>query len=870
MLRTTACFALFAATSVLFAADLPGPERRRPGLTLHVYDVGRLRQLQQLVPGQTPNVSKYIDTIDLQTITDFEIKDGFLAEAKGWVNIEKPGDYTFELISDDGSELLIDGERAINSDGLHSDDVVKTVTLKLEAGPHAIEARMFEANVDQRLRVRWKTPGETEFKLVPREALFTEASVVHVTSPGKKNLIAAISNTRPGDGEPETSVHPSFDLTTLNHDGFEPKVGGIDFLPDGRLVICTWDPRGEVFFVDPKTSAVQRFATGLAEPLGVQVVDGDVYVLQKQELTKLIDSDKDGEADQYICVSEGWPVTANFHEFAFGLAYKDGWFYANLAVAIEPGGRNTPIQIDHDAATHVGRGQTIRIEKSTGKVESFAQGLRTPNGIGFMKSTGDLYVTDNQGDWLPSSKLLRVKQGEFFGSHTNPDHSTASTVVTPPVAWLPQGEIGNSPSQPVECLVGPWKGQVLHGDVTHGGIKRTFVETVDGVDQGCVFRFSQGFNGGVNRLAWGPDGALYVGQIGNTGNWGQDGKKWFGLQRFAFNETPAFEMLSVSARTNGFEIEFTQPLGQGSGDEPTHYAVKQWRYEPSAQYGGDKLDQETLAVKSATVSSDRKRVFLEIDGLKPDRVVYLRAADAIVSAGGAHLWGTEGWYTLNAIPKNKPGTIGAAVTRNVLTDAETNDGWKLLFVGTTIDHWRGYQKKEVPDGWKAIDGELRRVGGGGDLITNDEFGDFEFSYEWKVSPGGNSGVYYRVDETESPGWRTGVEMQVLDNQRHPDGRAAVTSAGSVYALVVPKRDTSLGADRWNIARIIARGPKVEHWLNNELVASYDTASDEWRKLIAASKFKDMPNYSKSLRGRICLQDHGDPVAYRNLKIRELK
>src|SRR5690606_23167050 len=255
-------------------------------------------------------------------------------------------------------------------------------------------------------------------------------------------------------------------------------------------------------------------------------------------------------------------VTTNFHEFAFGLEYLDGRFYAALGTAILPGGASAPDQPPN-------RGSVIRIS-GDGAVEYVARGLRTPNGIG-QGPGGALYVTDNQGDWLPSSKLVRIEEGAFYGSRSVDFAGTAGVPVTPPVVWLPQDEIGNSPSQPVSLDVGPYRGQLAYGDVTHGGIKRVFVERVGGVEQGAVFRFTQGLEAGVNRLAWGPDGALYAGGIGNPGNWGHAGRLWFGLQRLTYAERITFEMLAVRARPGGFEIEFTEPLARGAGDDPADY-----------------------------------------------------------------------------------------------------------------------------------------------------------------------------------------------------------------------------------------------------------------------------------------------------------
>lgn len=867
--------ALSAITSLLspvFAA--PPPENaRQPGLTLYVYDVEPMSRLQQLVGNQTPNISTNIPTIDLNTPNDFGgLKENFLAEAFGYLKVDAEGEYNFQLRTDDGGELLIDGTPVINNDGLHSAKVAKEAKIKLSAGEHEIRVRQFNRAADGQMTLMWQPPGAKDFALIAADRFFTAADVVHVTSPGKKKLIAPVTNTRPGDGEPEKDVHPSFTLSTIADGDFHPKVGGIDFLPDGTLALCTWDERGDVFLIDPKTRTPRRFATGLAEPLGLKVVDGDIYVLQKQELTQLIDHDHDGVADEYKCISDDWPVTANFHEFAFGLVYKDGYFYAGLAVALNPGGRSRVPQIDHDPQTSVGRGQVIRIAKDTGKVECVAQGLRTPNGLGLM-SDGEIYLTDNQGDWLPSSKLIHLQLGHFYGSHTKPDHEWANKPVTPPIAWLPQGEIGNSPSQPAECTVGPWKGQILHGDVTHGGLKRTFIEKIHtpngDVEQGCVFRFSQGLNAGVNRLIVGPDNALYIGEIGGPGNWGQDGKQRFGLQKLTYNDTPSFEMLAVRARSNGLEIEFTQPLLSSEGSEPTHYQLEQWRYEPSDSYGGPKLDEETLAVKSATVSKDRKHVFLEVPGLKAGHVVYLRVADRIHNAENKPLWTTEAWYTLSAIPTDQPGDVGAPPVHNVLSDAERSEGWKLLFDGSSLANWRGTEQSTPPAGWKAIDGELRRVEGGGDLVSAEEYGDFELSLHWKISPGGNSGVIWRAGLEELPAWRTGPEMQILDNARHNDGRNPLTSAGSCYALIAPPRDASLGADRWNTARLVARGGKVDYFLNGVQTASFDMASPEWAALVKQSKFADMPMFGKRPSGHIVLQDHGDLVSFRDVKIRRI-
>jgi len=197
---------------------------------------------------------------------------------------------------------------------------------------------------------------------------------------------------------------------------------------------------------------------------------------------------------------------------------------------------------------------------------------------------------------------------------------------------------------------GPYKGQMLHGDVTHGGIKRDFLEKINGEYQGAVFRFSQGFEAGINRLCWGPDGALYVGGIGMVGGWSWK-EKQYGLQRMKYNGKLTFEMLAVRAKPRGFEIELTEPLDSEKEINLPDFLVQQWWYLPTEGYGGPKMNLEKLKVTSFRISKDRTRVYLEISGLKKEHVVYFRLPETLRSASGQYLWSSEAWYTLNNIPE---------------------------------------------------------------------------------------------------------------------------------------------------------------------------------------------------------------------------
>ena len=210
---------------------------------------------------------------------------------------------------------------------------------------------------------------------------------------------------------------------------------------------------------------------------------------------------------------------------------------------------------------------------------------------------------------------------------------------------------------------------------------------------------------------------------------------------------------------------------------------------------------------------------------------------------------------------------------NRLTPAEEAEGWRLLFDGESLDGWRGYRRQSVPAGWSAEGGVLAFApgadsGGGGDLITAERFGDFELSLEWKIGPSGNSGIFYRVTEEERAPYWSGPEMQILDDDGHADGKSPKTSAGSNYALHEPQNHVVRPVGEWNRVRIVVSGAHVEHWLNGARAVAYELWSAEWEAAVAKTKFAEWPRYGRARRGHVGLQDHGDPVWFRNIKIRE--
>lgn len=212
------------------------------------------------------------------------------------------------------------------------------------------------------------------------------------------------------------------------------------------------------------------------------------------------------------------------------------------------------------------------------------------------------------------------------------------------------------------------------------------------------------------------------------------------------------------------------------------------------------------------------------------------------------------------------------MSHNTLTDAERREGWRLLFDGKTTAGWRNYRADSIRSGWQAVDGALTRVARGGDIITMDKFGDFELTLEWKLSPegpAGNSGIFYRAVEDSSAIYWNAPEMQILDDERHRDGRTPLTSTGANYALDGVEHGVARPVGEWNTVRLVVKGNHVEHWLNGKKVVEYELASDEWKAKVAKSKFAPHTQYGKAREGHIGLQEHGSFVAFRNIKIRPL-
>jgi cytochrome c len=233
-------------------------------------------------------------------------------------------------------------------------------------------------------------------------------------------------------------------------------------------------------------------------------------------------------------------------------------------------------------------------------------------------------------------------------------------------------------------------------------------------------------------------------------------------------------------------------------------------------------------------------------------------------------------------PKTSTTSTPSVVADNTLTEQEKKEGWQLLFDGKTLNGWRNYGKKTVGKDWRVDDNALHlfvaakgengwQSRDGGDIMTFDEFENYEFQLDWKIAPCGNSGIIYNVIETEQYKyvWQTGPEMQVLDNECHPDAKIKKHRAGDLYDLIECSQEVAKPAGQWNKIRLIINKGHLEHWLNGVKVVETQLWDEAWKKMVAGSKFKDMTGFGTGRKGHIALQDHGDKVWFKNIKIKKL-
>src|SRR4051812_13819220 len=488
-------------------------------------------------------------------------------------------------------------------------------------------------------------------------------------------------------------------------EGLILEVGGLCTLPNGDLGVTT--RRGDVYIVQNPGSQrpfFRKFASGMHEVLGLAYKDGALYCAQRGELTKLMDTDMDGKADVYETIY-AWPITGNYHEYSYGPKIApDGSFFVTL------NGTCPPFWW-HMQSNAPWRGWALNI-KENGTMEPWAAGMRSPCGISMID--GELFYTDNQGDWVGSGSIMPIRKGSFMGhpaslvwskmpnspvkvtreqvyalnpppplqldkngQEIKPQNVEGARFVTEfeikkqipdlqlPAVWLPHGILGISNSEIVKIpdgTFGPFEGQLLVCDQGQSMIDRVFMEKVNGELQGAAWAFRSGFQSGIVRLAWGKDGSLFEGET-NRG-WGSAGEATEGIQRLIWNNRVPFEMRAIRAMPDGFEIEFTKPVNKKYAEDIASYSVESYIYKYQGVYGSPPVSTEKCAVKGVKVSEDGMKARIIVDNLRQYYIHTITLNGIQENENSYSLVHPTAYYTLNNIPGGAKLALSELSTRN--------------------------------------------------------------------------------------------------------------------------------------------------------------------------------------------------------------
>ena len=450
-------------------------------------------------------------------------------------------------------------------------------------------------------------------------------------------------------------------------------VGGMAFLDRVNMLICTRE--GEVWKFNTATGSWSKFADGLHESLGLWIDQkkGEVFVMQRPELTKLVDTDKDGQADLYQTVNAGWGLTDNYHEYSFGpVRDSKGNFYGTLNTSLSWPGWAGSDKWDkarvHDskmgrAAKY--RGWSFQITPQ-GKFVPYSLGMRSPAGIG-INGKDEIFYTDNQGDWNETSTLHHVVKGRFHGHPSSYfDHpkyigmdlnkisiEDYRKLRARPAVFIPHGELANSPGEPVfdttHGKFGPFAGQIILGDQTRSNLMRIHLERVGGEYQGMVVNFISPLQTGCIRGVFADDGTFWVGQTGR--GWGSVGGKQFGLERVRWDRTVhPMAIHHISLTKTGFDVHFTLPLDPGEGVKAENYDILEYEYQYRPQYGSPKSKQKKMKPTSVTLSKDRKVAHLTVP-LNAEKIYQFNLNGNLKSYAGAGIANRVAWYTANRLHK---------------------------------------------------------------------------------------------------------------------------------------------------------------------------------------------------------------------------
>ena len=453
-------------------------------------------------------------------------------------------------------------------------------------------------------------------------------------------------------------------------EGIVLEAGGIEVMPDGRVAVGT--RRGDIYMVenafdeDTSKARFSLWAEGLHEVLGLSLYKDSLYVTQRPEVSRLKDLDKDGRADLFETISDGWDISGDYHEYAFGSKFDpEGNMWVVLCLTGSFSSK-TPY-----------RGWCVRVSHD-GKFIPTASGIRSPGGIG-MNCAGEVFYCDNQGPWNGTSSLKHLTPGSFQGHPggfkwyelddvrkavgervEQPQdggrfHKEISRIPAyrPPAILLPHGKVGNSASG-ITCdasggRFGPFQGQLFVSDQTHSVINRCFLEKINGYYQGACFPFRKGFGSGNVPLMQCPDGSLYSG--GTDRGWGARGGNRHALDRLVWTGKTPFEVHEMRIKPDGFELTFTEPVDPKAAADLASYTIGTYTYIFQGKYGSPQIDASTPTIQSAKVAGDGRSVRLVVDGLQIGHIHELKMAGIKSKAEGNPLLHDVAYYTLWHLPK---------------------------------------------------------------------------------------------------------------------------------------------------------------------------------------------------------------------------
>jgi glucose/arabinose dehydrogenase len=445
------------------------------------------------------------------------------------------------------------------------------------------------------------------------------------------------------------------------------EAGALEFMPDGQLAVAT--RRGDIYLVDqpltetPEDANFTLYASGLHEVLGLAWREPWLYCVQRGEVTRMKDEDKDGRADLFETVSDGWEINGDYHEYAFGSKFdKGGNLWVTLCLT---GSFTSEVKF---------RGWCLRITPD-GKVIPTTSGIRSPGGMG-MNAAGDIFYCDNQGPWNGTSGLKWLRPGKFVGHPGgNRWYEAAGEVMgkrpqepmsgsrmmveakkipelEPPAIYFPYNKMGQSAAG-IACdqsggKFGPFQEQLFVGDQTHSTVMRVCLEKVQGHYQGACIPFRQGLGSGSLSLQFAKDGSLFVG--GTNRGWGSRGSQPYSLDRIVWTGKVPFEIHEIKARPDGFELTFTEKVDPATAGDPKSYKLSTYTYIYQAAYGSPEVDGTEPAITKAEVAPDGLSVRLTVDKLQEGHVHELHL-DGLRSAASKPLLHPSAYYTLNYIPE---------------------------------------------------------------------------------------------------------------------------------------------------------------------------------------------------------------------------